>query len=87
MSILALVAVFGPPLAGLFLGFRVSSFWLSGVFVIVALLAFVSIRVLERTRPGEAVELRAMLFRLLFGCTWAIATSFAGLAYYSDRWW
>lgn len=87
MGVLALVAVLGPPLAGFFLGFRVSSFWLSGAFAAVALLAFVSIWVLERTRPGKAVELRAMLFRLLFGCTWAMATSFAGLAYYSDVWW
>src|SRR3989344_928864 len=87
MSLLALVAVFGPPIAGLFLGFRVSAFWLSGIFAATAILAFVSVQVLERARPAWAIELRTMLLRLLLGCTWAMATSFVGHAYYSDPWW
>ncbi len=87
MSILALVAVFGPPIAGFLLGFHVSPFFLAGIFAIGALLAFASIQVLRKMRPGEAGDLRALLFQFLFGCAWAMATSFVGYAYYSDLWW
>ncbi|MEK7516016.1 MAG: hypothetical protein AAB562_00295 [Patescibacteria group bacterium] len=87
MSILALVAVFGPPIAGFLLGFHVSSFFLAGVFTIGALLAFASIQALRKTRPGEAGDFRELLFQFLFGCAWAIATSFVGYVHYSDVWW